>query len=492
MWDKYRRKRNLKRLIIAEIIIIVVLFLIMLGVIIVQNTNLDEKLAKTFGFIKKTEEKKVEQEAITPGEVDLTAKAPEYKLAAVKVGDLWGYIDLGDNMVIKPEFQKAYSFSDARAMVVVDDKYGFIDSSGKMAIDAKYQEALSFNEGLAPVKENDYWGYVDVNGNLKIPRKFDYAGVFMDSRAIAGLNGKKGVINKEGNFIINPEYDYISKGFSNGIILAGKKEGDYFIDRNGIVIAGPFELSMPFSDGRAAVKYKHGWGFINLNGDMVIRELERKPSSFSSEVAAVNKGEKWGFIDKGGSFMINPVFLAVNGEFSEGLMAVKIGEKNSWGFMDENFDMSISAKFEEAKNFSSKRAAVKINGSWGYIDKTGAEIIQAEFSSAGSFISGFAKVERAGNTNVIYKEFNSSKAKWFSGVKIYLGPDIEDVDLVGADIETDKVNLDGHDLYKIFGENLAAVKAIDKKKWGYVNKSGDYVIGPKYEDARIFTDANGN
>lgn len=56
--------------------------------------------------------------------------------------------------------------------------------------------------------------------------------------------------------------------------------------------------------------------------------------------------------------------------FSEGLAAVQ-GKNGRWGFMNEKQIVVIAPRFEEVKEFSSGKAAVKLNGRWGFINKRG-------------------------------------------------------------------------------------------------------------------------
>jgi hypothetical protein len=52
-------------------------------------------------------------------------------LAAVRVGKKDGYIDKTGRMVIKPKFDVASDFSGGLARVLVDGKHWYIDKSGK-------------------------------------------------------------------------------------------------------------------------------------------------------------------------------------------------------------------------------------------------------------------------------------------------------------------------------------------------------------------------
>ena len=91
-------------------------------------------------------------------------------LAAVRIGDKWGFIDKQGTIVIKnPQFSRAYSFREGLAPVRIGDdkagKWGFIDKQGTIVINPQFSSALSFQEGLAIVRIGDdktgKWGFIN-------------------------------------------------------------------------------------------------------------------------------------------------------------------------------------------------------------------------------------------------------------------------------------------------------------------------------------------
>ena len=93
-------------------------------------------------------------------------------LAAVKVGDLWGYIDTSGKMVIAPQFFHAFSFSGGLASIGAD----YIDLAGKVAISTRYAWVSDFSQGLAevttgvgPFDPSAEVGYIDTAGKVVWP-----------------------------------------------------------------------------------------------------------------------------------------------------------------------------------------------------------------------------------------------------------------------------------------------------------------------------------
>src|SRR5439155_21035691 len=78
-------------------------------------------------------------------------------LAAVRVGDKWGYVDESGAVAIEIKFEQADSFSEGRAVVAMGHdenlRFGFIDTTGTFVVAPRFREARVFHEGLARVTE---------------------------------------------------------------------------------------------------------------------------------------------------------------------------------------------------------------------------------------------------------------------------------------------------------------------------------------------------
>jgi len=81
----------------------------------------------------------------------------------------YGFINMNDDWVIPPVYEKAYRFTDGLAAVKVNDKWGFIDQTGKNVISPSYIEEPSlFSNGYAQIQLEDYWGIINKHGELVI------------------------------------------------------------------------------------------------------------------------------------------------------------------------------------------------------------------------------------------------------------------------------------------------------------------------------------
>ena len=104
-----------------------------------------------------------------------------------------------------------------------NDKRGYLNAyTGEVVIEPQYDAAWVFSEGLAAVMKDDMIAFIDRKGEIIIPfnfrhneRKYDYDHidyVFHDGYCdMIGDNGCQGLINKSGEWCIEPIYGYILK-----------------------------------------------------------------------------------------------------------------------------------------------------------------------------------------------------------------------------------------------------------------------------------------
>lgn len=82
-------------------------------------------------------------------------------LAPVQMDNgLWGYINRRGVMVIAPQFEAAFGFSDGLAGVVVGGKRGFITYDGRFAIEPQFDDFWRHDGGVVAVREGEGWSVI--------------------------------------------------------------------------------------------------------------------------------------------------------------------------------------------------------------------------------------------------------------------------------------------------------------------------------------------
>jgi len=182
-----------------------------------------------------------------------------------------GYVNHNGEIVIEPQFDLAFSFSEGRAIVAklvgYDEfemptyKFGFIDTKGNLVIPFLYEQAFAFSEELAEVSIKDSIMFIDKNGktilsfiasnpmenyaDLGLFGTYFYEHGFKNGKAIIFVNNNFGIINKKGEFLIEPMYNGLGRigpsliinPFENGILRVNPNTSlgyfEYYIDESG-------------------------------------------------------------------------------------------------------------------------------------------------------------------------------------------------------------------------------------------------------------------
>ena len=310
----------------------------------------------------------------------------------------YGYIDKSGQVIVEPQFDYTYHFSEGLARIKLDDKYGYINKHGTVVIKPNFDDARNFHEGLAAVEISNKWGFVNKKGVMVIEPQFDFPNNFSDGLIPVMIEGKIGYMDMMGQLIVNPQFESASS-FSEGLasVEADGKVG--YIDTTGqVVIKIQFDSALRFSEGLAAVEIDNKWGYVDKNGQVVIVPQFQGADRFSEGLAVVEVANKKGFIDKTGRIVIEPQFDSARG-FSDGLAQVEnldykwgYRRKDERAFLDRTGKPVVKPYYDTMIHFSDGLAVVKVGEKYGYIDKTGMIVIESQFDTAGPFSEGLARI----------------------------------------------------------------------------------------------------
>jgi hypothetical protein len=288
---------------------------------------------------------------------------------------------------------------------------GYVNVLGEFVVPPRYTVADDFVEGLALVsEEGTRFGFINRLGQVVVPPEFLSAtrfsgGISVAAPALIGSTpNTQGVVifmDRTGRNIFGATTFGAAQPFSEGLAAVQDANGLFgFIDRTGaFAIPAQYDYVLPFSEGLAAVLEGDKVGYINRRGEMVIEPQFDAADLFAEGVAAVGLETEVGFIDHSGAFTIDPLFARAEG-FSEGLaLALRNGQEV---YVDHAGAAAISAPaFTDGQSFSEGLAAVKVGDRFGYMSTGGELAIQPQFTRASPFADGLAVVETTDAWGVI-------------------------------------------------------------------------------------------
>jgi hypothetical protein len=162
-------------------------------------------------------------------------------IAAVVDETGWAYIDGEGKVVIRPfvvDNGPDY-FSEGMARFAVDRKFGFFDESGKVIIKPQFDFAFPFSERRAAVCEGcreeaegehrvvtgGKWGFINQKGAIVVPLKFERAENFQESKARVKLGGQWRYVDGKGKLIEQPSIGSATMEENGTIVLQLRAEG---------------------------------------------------------------------------------------------------------------------------------------------------------------------------------------------------------------------------------------------------------------------------
>ena len=271
------------------------------------------------------------------------------------------------------------------------------------------------------------------------------------------VEGKWGFIDNTGTIKIEPRFDNVEVPW----------------------LYGPADI---FSEGLAAVAVGEDddekWGYIDTSGAVVVEPQFDYAGSFSEGLAAVgNKtgmdGElfmEFGYIDTSGTLVI-PIERNTASSFSEGLAMFTVVEEGYPSYFLDKTGAPVLGPFDFALDFSEGLAYVQWGDRCGFIDNTGARVIELP--------EGFGRCQ---HVSCCFSE----------GLALVASSDGSDGE-VERHVFVDKSGVvvigPSSDYFWDFSEGLASASVQEggEFKYGYIDKTGAWVIQPQFDMAgRLF------
>lgn len=197
----------------------------------------------------------------------------------------------------------------------------------------------AFGDGFIPMQQKDgLWNYYNIQTKTYSIKGLKDASSFQDGIAAVKRDSSWHIIDTKGKDINKIEFSDV-KLYDNGEFIkdgmfVAAVDGIYNIyDENCSVITSINAHNMDgYYGGYLAYCDNNGkWGFINNQGEVVIKPQFKDASSFSNGIGGVSNGSKWAFINEAGRVVSEYRFLYVGYNSSDHYCPV--GEMNNEYFM---------------------------------------------------------------------------------------------------------------------------------------------------------------
>lgn len=193
----------------------------------------------------------------------------------IKLGGKWGVIDLSNNFVIAPKYEKIIYKKNNKWKVSLNGKEGFIDNNENILISIDYTEIYYYTDNFFLVCKWRKWGLIDINENIVIPFEYDVLEqcYIKEHYFYAIKNGKTGIIDIDNNIIIPFEYEKLV--YLNSNTIAAKLDENRFIlinEKNEQICSQIFDdIHSNIDDIDIYPAKLNGlWGFIDKFGNKKI------------------------------------------------------------------------------------------------------------------------------------------------------------------------------------------------------------------------------
>ncbi|NLZ49029.1 MAG: DUF3298 domain-containing protein [Clostridiales bacterium] len=325
-------------------------------------------------------------------------------------GPVYGYINERGNFVIEPKFQNAYDFNEFDiAIVNVNNKAGIIDKNGEYVVHPIYDSISPYKEGRAVYILNNTMGVLDEEGNRITKKPYTFVSNYNEGRAIVGINDEEsgsyiyGYIDLQGNEVVSPSYiqanDYI-----DGVALVKSKDNTFaLLDKDGEII-NTYEYFYVGQYGEGLMTFAQDsdspLGYINTQGEVIIKQKFSSATAFRDGVAVVSTGQlfnsKYGVIDKTGKYVYEPIFSRIE-QLGEGRVALGLPLDDDvpywtsiYAIGDFSGNKLSNFKYLSVDNYKEGLASASDNKYTFFIDKNG------------NIVTNLPIVEGSGNLECIH------------------------------------------------------------------------------------------
>lgn len=258
------------------------------------------------------------------------------KLVKTQHGNLYGYVNYQDQIIVQEKYTKLNDFSEGLALAEKDGSVVYVDMTGKEVITVgNCKEAHDFKQGLARiVSPTGITYFIDKTGKSVFTCGNNTAEDFQ-SVGLARVTtpaGKIGLVNTKGQEVTHFWFDEI-RPYSENLAYARIGTKQYFLNVYGY---SAFEVASylkvgadvdrnadgtathkDFSNGMVIVEntnapFESRIGYLDTTGYQAVHSQFEQGDDFAGNVARIKRDGKYGYIGKDNKYTVQPIYDALD------------------------------------------------------------------------------------------------------------------------------------------------------------------------------------
>ena len=323
---------------------------------------------------------------------------------------LWGYKNRTGNIIIEPQFCKAFPFSKTFKIAIVKTKhsYTFITSRGKVRL--KYQfESLGFENtsdgflgSCTRFKLNGSWGLITYKGKVILPNRFQ--AISFDSVNSIFITKAKmlQLYTVEGTPIKHPQSSDYQVLKPNYYALKSSEDWLIFKLAPPQVIAGNLSVKPVVKDDEFVIKQEDYYRRMDSTGQVLNSEYyksEKLKQVYSKYL-----------MQPPSKFSALECYADTILELAKNTFAAKRHDFYRL-FKIESFKLKYLKSYKDVKLLTKTLIAVKVGQFWGMIDLEGQYLIPAKYLEITKHNDSYLKLL---DTASKYHIFDLKKRQWFA------------------------------------------------------------------------------
>lgn len=344
----------------------------------------------------------------------------------------------------------------------------------------KYKDIQNFEQGTAIVK-NDKYGLIDWKGTEICACIYDSIYPLFNSNRFVVQNKKIGMVDIKGKIVINCIYVDFIENYPKYIPLKLNSKWGFLDNKGNIKIQFKYDDLQCVEDSLFVAKYNNRYGISDYNENVIISFKYDEIALFDN-IKFLKLNNRYGLANSQNKIITDCVFdnwsIPKNGYLvltkykSSNYKTTKHGMVNA-----ETGKEIIPFIYDDLGDYCEGLIMAELNGKCGYLDINNNVALPFIYEGGGDFSEGLAMVlKKTGYANCRFGVLPVKKGGYINkkGEVIIPFTFAEGLSLGNS----------------IFSEGLAAVGVasnnIFAQRYGYINKSGKFVIKPIYDEANPF------